>query len=408
MTNRTLLNTALFNSTTFGFKGVADQIFSLWFSRLACTQVWEDAELDVRALNLAPGANIVTVTSAGCNALAYLSTNPATVHAVDVNEAQLAVLDIKQQAIKHLVDHDAVLAFLGKANSADNSKRYHRHIRQHLSASAQSYWQSRSITGKPRNQIFSEEAYQHGLLGNAIGFAHWMVKLLGGDLDKFAQAKNQAEQLTAFNKYIAPVFDSPVFKFIIKRPYSLYSLGIPMSQYAKLKKEAQLQGKTGVHELIKDRVRQLACNFAINDNCFAQQAFKRQYNSKLEAGLPMYLQKQHYNAIRRNIDHIYPHHSTLTDFLRTQPKAAIHAFVLHDTQDWMDQRQMLVLWEQITRTAASGAKVIFRTAASKSPLEESLPMSIQSKWKTDKEQNQRLHATDKSAIYGGFHLYEKA
>jgi S-adenosylmethionine-diacylglycerol 3-amino-3-carboxypropyl transferase len=408
MMNRTLLNNALFNSTTFGLKGIADQIFSVWYSRLAYTQVWEDAELDLRALNLEPGANIVTVASAGCNAIAYLSSSPAAVHAVDVNEAQLAVLDIKRQAIKHLVDHQSILAFLGKANSRDNRKRYQRHIRQHLSESAKHYWDSRTITGKPRYQIFCDEAYQHGLLGNAIGVAHWLVKCLGGDLDKFAQANTQAEQIRAFNRYIAPVFDHPVFKFFINQPYSLYGLGIPLSQYAKLKKEAHIKGKAGVHKLIKDRVRQLACHYGLNENCFAQQAFKRQYDSQSESGLPMYLQQQHYAKIRRNIDHIYPHHSTLTDFLRTQPKAAIHAFVLHDTQDWMDQRQMLLLWEQITRTAAPGAKVIFRTAGIQSPLEDNLPKSIQAKWKTDQEQNQRYHATDKSAIYGGFHLYQKA
>jgi S-adenosylmethionine-diacylglycerol 3-amino-3-carboxypropyl transferase len=121
----------------------------------------------------------------------------------------------------------------------------------------------------------------------------------------------------------------------------------------------------------------------------------------------MYLQRQHFSSLRNNIDRIYPHHNNLTDFLRQQPRASMDAYLFLDAQDWMDQQQLTELWEEVTRTAAPDAKVVFRTGGSESPLEHILPAHLISAWSTDPEHNRKLYATDRSAIYGGMHLYVK-
>lgn len=403
MSSKALIDSAVFNSTTAGSKGLADRLFAHWFSRLVYAQIWEDPQADLAALQLAPGANILTISSGGCNALAYLSAEPAAVHAVDLNAAHLAMLDIKQKAIKHLPDYDAVLQFLGNANHSDNLKRYQRHIRHHLHEDASEFWESRSLSGKPRYHYFTQQAYQHGLLGEFIGFAHFFVRMMGGDLRKMLEAKNLQEQSALFERHIAPVFETRLFKWITRQPVALYSLGIPPSQFEELKRDAS----QGLHALFKERMRHLACDFPLQENCFAQQAFGRSYDTKQQAGLPMYLQRSHFDSLRRNIDRVHPHHTTLTDFLRQQPRASMHAYVFLDAQDWMDQQQLSALWQEVNRTAAPGAKVIFRTGGSTSPLERQLPADILAQWHTDPAHNRALYATDRSAIYGGMHLYTK-
>lgn len=403
MNTKTLIDAAVINSTSAGRKGFAERLFAHCFSRLVYAQIWEDPQADLAALQLKPGANILTISSGGCNALAYLSADPAAVHAVDVNGAHLAMLEIKKQAIKHLPDYDAVLHFLGNASQADNIKRYQRHIRRHLSEDASSFWEGRSLLGKPRFHYFSNNAYQHGLLGDFIGFAHWFVRMMGGNMQQLASARTMAEQTTLFEKYLAPVFDTRLFQFIAKQPIALYSLGIPPAQFAALKHEA----KQGLHLLFKERLRHLACDFPLEQNCFAHQAFARRYDTSNQAALPMYLQKNHFPALRNNIDRIYPHHTSLTDFLRQQPRASMDAYLFLDAQDWMDQQQLTELWQQVSRTAAAGAKVVFRTGGSASPLEQMLPAHLLAAWHTDPEQNRRLYASDRSAIYGGMHLYQK-
>ena len=403
MSSKALIDSAVFNSTTSGRKAIADKLFAHWFSRLVYAQIWEDPQSDLDALELRPGANITTISSGGCNALAYLSANPAAVHAIDLNAAHLAMLNMKQKAIKHLPDYEAVLAYLGDANHSDNLKRYKRHIRQRLSDDAHNFWESRSISGKPRYHYFANQAYQHGLLGNFISIAHYFIRLMGGNLSKVLEAQNVTEQHQYIEQYVAPVFDTRLFKLIAQQPIALYSLGVPLSQFDTLKKDAQ----GGMHLLFKERMRHLCCDFPLAENCFAQQALGRRYDTRKQTALPLYLQQQHFDALRTNIDRLHPHHSTLTHFLRQQPRGSMDAYLMLDAQDWMDQQQLTELWEEVTRTAAPGAKVVFRTGGKTSPLAQQLPASILSTWHTDTEKNRTLHANDKSAIYGGMHLYIK-
>jgi len=403
MSSKALIDSAVFNSTTSGRKGIADQLFAHWFSRLVYAQIWEDPQSDLDALALKPGANILTISSGGCNALAYLSANPAAVHAVDLNAAHLAMLNMKQMAIKHLPDYDAVLAYLGDANQSDNIKRYKRHIREHLSDDASNFWESRSISGQPRYHYFANQAYQHGLLGNFIGLAHYFVRMMGGNLSKVLEANNLQEQQTYFDQYVAPAFETRLFKLLAQQPLALYSLGIPPSQFEALKHDA----KEGLHTLFKERMRHLCCDFPHDENCFAQQALGRRYDTSKQKALPLYLQQQHFDALRSNIDRLHPHHMTLTQFLQKQPRESMDAYLFLDAQDWMDEQQLTALWEEVTRTAAPHAKVVFRTGGETSPLEQKLPASILSLWHTDTEKNRALYATDRSAIYGGMHLYTK-
>jgi S-adenosylmethionine-diacylglycerol 3-amino-3-carboxypropyl transferase len=98
----------------------------------------------------------------------------------------------------------------------------------------------------------------------------------------------------------------------------------------------------------------------------------------------------------------------LTSLLEDQDAGSLDAYVLLDAQDWMTSQQVAGLWAQITRTARPGARVIFRTAAAASPLPAQLPPEVLTCWQYEARRSQELHARDRSAIYGGFHLYRLA
>ena len=95
-------------------------------------------------------------------------------------------------------------------------------------------------------------------------------------------------------------------------------------------------------------------------------------------------------------------------FLREEPAESMDRYVLLDAQDWMDDATLATLWTEITRTARSGARVIFRTAGEPSILPGRVPDHLLDCWRYDAETSARIHAMDRSAIYGGFHLYLKA
>lgn len=73
----------------------------------------------------------------------------------------------------------------------------------------------------------------------------------------------------------------------------------------------------------------------------------------------------------------------------------------------MTDGQLNDVWREITRTAREGARVIFRTAAERSIIEGRLSPSIRDQWDYFEEKSRELSALDRSAIYGGFHIYGK-
>ena len=68
---------------------------------------------------------------------------------------------------------------------------------------------------------------------------------------------------------------------------------------------------------------------------------------------------------------------------------------------------MSALWSQINRTARPGARVIFRTAGEDTILPQMLPAELLRPGPTRRTRSRELHARDRSAIYGGFHLYRR-
>jgi hypothetical protein len=56
---------------------------------------WEDPRVEREELKLSSDDVVLTISSAGCNVLDYLLEKPKHITAVDLNEAQLAVLDLK-------------------------------------------------------------------------------------------------------------------------------------------------------------------------------------------------------------------------------------------------------------------------------------------------------------------------
>lgn len=94
-----------------------------------------------------------------------------------------------------------------------------------------------------------------------------------------------------------------------------------------------------------------------------------------------------------------------TDQLRALPAQHLDRYVLLDAQDWMTDSVLTELWTEITRTARPGARVIFRTAGEESVLPGRIPDAILGQWTYEAEASKVWAARDRSAIYGGFHLY---
>src|ERR1700735_3403745 len=169
--NTQLIADAVRNSRTEGEATVWDRLFAFWFRRLVYTQIWEDPVADLAALQLPLGSTIVTISSGGCNALSYLTAQPAQVYAVDLNEAHLPLLRLTVAALRTFRSAQFWQSF-GEAASPANAELYRARLWPMLDAATRAYWDKRNIIGRPRHLYFTDGFYRHGMLGRLPRIAH--------------------------------------------------------------------------------------------------------------------------------------------------------------------------------------------------------------------------------------------
>ena len=405
MSNR-MIAAAVEQHPAVSLSGALERAFSLWFGRLVYNQIWEDPRVDLMAMEVGDGTRIVTIASGGCNALNYLTARPASIDAVDINPAQIAMTRLRLAAVSALPDHESLHSFLGHADKTGNSNLYFRFIREHLDPDTLRFWEGGPFWRRPRIAYFTDGFYRYSLLGKFIGFAHLLGRIAGGRPERMLAARTMAEQRLLFDRHIAPAFDHPLFRIGCALPMVFYSLGIPPKQYAALRAEAIDAGLDGdMARLMRERVRRLTCDFPLDDNYFAWQALARRYGERGRGAIPDYLRPEHFQTVRDGVNRVRVHHCSMSAFLARQPSGRFDRYVLLDAQDWMTQEQIAALWSEIDRTGAPGARVIFRTAGAASPVDAALPPPVKRRWRRDAIASAALLRQDRSAIYGGLHLY---
>jgi S-adenosylmethionine-diacylglycerol 3-amino-3-carboxypropyl transferase len=401
--NARLVERAVYNAPRASAKGMLDRLFAFWFSRFVYNQIWEDPRVDLEALALTPECRLATIASGGCNVLNYLLADPKEIVAVDLNPAHVALTRLKLVAVERL-DHGAFFRFFAAAADPGNRQLYFSALRPYLDRDTRKFWEERSLTGKRRLEYFADGLYRRALLGRFIGLLHGLARIAGRRPSHMLRARTMAEQQAVFDETIAPLFDLAPVRLLCRLPMMSYSLGIPPAQFSLLRGAAGGE----VASLYRERVRRLACDFPLADNYFAWQAFGRGYDLVNRQALPDYLRPENHAALRARARRVETRLASMTDFLATEPARSVDRYVLLDAQDWMSAAQLTALWREIDRTAKPGARVIFRTAAEEQRLHEALPEAILARWHYESERSRALLARDRSAIYGGFHIFRLA
>jgi S-adenosylmethionine-diacylglycerol 3-amino-3-carboxypropyl transferase len=390
--SRVRLEQAVRRHRALSREGFLERLFERLFRGLVYTQIWEDPEIDLEALALAPDCHVVAIASGGCNVLSYLTADPARITAVDLSLAHVALNRLKLVAASRLPSWEAFYRFFGAADDEANIEAYDRLVAPYLDHQSRAYWEGRSLHqgGRRRISIFARNAYRHGVLGRFIGLSHAAARLYGVDLRQLLGARSLEEQRRIFETVLAPLFDKPAVRWATANRLSLYGLGIPPAQYEAL------AGGGDMRHVLRARV---------DDNYFAWQAFGRSYAGDGTGPLPPYLRREHFHAVRSRAHRAEALNRSITEYLAGCPDASRDRYVLLDAQDWMTDQQLDALWREITRTARPGARVIFRTAAEPSLLPGRLDPVLLARWRYEEAKSLDLGARDRSAIYGGFHLY---
>ncbi|HEU4359593.1 MAG TPA: BtaA family protein [Xanthobacteraceae bacterium] len=394
-----LIADAVRNGEAQDERTIWDRVYAFWLRRLVYTQIWEDPEADLAALQLPLGSTIVTISCGGCNALSYLTAQPAQVYAVDPNEAHLSLLKLKIAGIRALSGYSEFWQFFGEASSAANAQLYRDRLRPLLDDAARAYWDKRNVIGRPRYAHFTDGFYRHGVMGRFIGLSHLAAKLAGIDLCALLFADVDApERMQALDR-LHRLFHSRLARLLTRTPALLASLGIPPRQ------RALLGGGAPLNEVLYERLFRLINGHPNDTNYFAWQALLRRYRGPGDRCLPPYLQRRRFARMRNDAGLIIPVHSSLRHFLEGLPAREVDAVVLLDSQDWMISEEIRSLWDTIDRAGSDQVAVIFRTAGAESPLESEALAPLREIWRRDEERSAIGYELDRSGIYGGFHCY---
>jgi S-adenosylmethionine-diacylglycerol 3-amino-3-carboxypropyl transferase len=404
----TTLQTAVQQDSIATTQGFLQKLFAVWFDAFVYNQIWEDPRVDSQALMLDSNSRVLTISSGGCNALNYLLEDPESVTAVDLNRHHIYLLNLKVAALKHLPSHESFFDLFGIGKGPNTGSDYLRYIAPALDRETREFWESNTLTGSllygNRISFFRDAGlYDHSRNGYFLRFFHWLARRLGCDVEKILDALTWGEQVELYDKHIDPFFDSWVIKFVGKLPVTLFGLGIPPQQYDELKRD--LANDRTVIDIYRDRVRRLACDFPIDENYFAWQAFARRYDTVRRKAIPDYLKPDNYSRLKSNADRLTTKVGSATDEIRNGPAGTFNRFVFLDAQDWMDAAAMNDLWSAIAEKAEPGSRIIFRTAGAASPIETNLSDELRARFVYEKDLSENLFKQDRSSIYGGFHLY---
>jgi S-adenosylmethionine-diacylglycerol 3-amino-3-carboxypropyl transferase len=380
-------------------QGLQERLFTLLFSGLVYPQIWEDPLIDLEAMQLQPGEHVVAIASGGCNVLSYVTAADVRVTAIDLNAAHIALNKLKLAAARRLPDYAALRRFFAEPHAGANLAAYRTHLRPHLDEATRRYWDGRDALGRRRIAYFGRNVYRRGLLGAFITSGHWLARVHGRDPRKLLEATSLADQRRIYESELAPLFARRHIRWLLDRPAALFGLGIPPSQFTALKGDEPTMAS-----VLEQRLQRLACDFPLAQNYFAWQAFGQRY-AGADGPLPPYLQRERFHALRARAQNVAVTHASFTEHLAGLPAASRDAYVLLDAQDWMTDAQLTALWREILRTARPGARVIFRTAGEVTILPGRVPAAILSRFAYDAEAGRAWTARDRSAIYGGFHLY---
>jgi S-adenosylmethionine-diacylglycerol 3-amino-3-carboxypropyl transferase len=337
----------------------------------------------------------VVITSAGCNVLDYLLDDPGSIHAVDMNFRQNALLALKMALIRH-GDFDALFGFFGEGGTPAYREIY-QNIRPCLQDWARVYWDAKISYFNPGGM--RQSFYWRGAAGDfAWLFQKFFLNGKGQDLAlALLEAEGLEEQRDLYRRVESHLFGRGT-TWLLRRPEALALVGVPSQQLRLV--DQQYPG--GLAGFLRDNLRQVFTRVPIRGNYFWRVYLTGRYTADC---CPRYLKPAHFQTLMNRVDRVSLHTDTVTGFLRTSPRDYSH-FVLLDHQDWLawhDLPALLEEWRQIFRNSRPGARILLRSAG---PDLSFLPASVTERLRFFPELTRPLHRLDRVGTYGSLNLAE--
>jgi S-adenosylmethionine-diacylglycerol 3-amino-3-carboxypropyl transferase len=351
------------------------------FSAIRYAQVWEDADVLVAALDPRRGETILSIASAGDNALALLARGPAKVIALDLNPAQLSCLELRVAAYREL-EHAELLELIGSRSSERRAALYSR-CRPLLGDAARAFWDSHpaevaaGIGGAGKFERYFA-TFRNRVLPLVHSRAHVAALLRGGP---------------ERSGFYARKWDTWRWRLMFRIFFSRFVMGRLGRDPAFFR---YVQGT--VAERILGRTRHALTVLDPAENPYLQWILTGQHTT----ALPFALREENFTAIRTNLDRLEWRLQSLEDFLDSVPPASIDGANLSDIFEYMSEANTEALLSRLAAACRPGARLAYWNMLAP----RSRPESLADRLQPLPEMAEQLLAADKAFFYSRFVLEE--
>jgi S-adenosylmethionine-diacylglycerol 3-amino-3-carboxypropyl transferase len=364
-------------------------------NNLVYNTCWEDPRCDRELLELGSDSEVVMITSAGCNALDYLLDQPAHINCIDVNPRQNALLQLKLAAFNTSGFDDLFLLF-GKGAHPEAAALYREQLRGALPAYAQDYW-DRNLNffdGKGLRKTF----YHYSTSGTFAWLANQYLRArrsVYAKVQQLFEADTLDQQASLYYQIERKVLNGAV-EWMVNRHLAMCLVGVPRSQQELF----VTQYEKGALGFIQECLRKVFTQQPLQDNYFWRLYLRGAYT---DTCCPSYLRPENFSGIRAQAQKISTHTTTISNFLKENPKTYSH-YVLLDHQDWLaanDQPALEEEWQLILSNSRPGTRILLRSAAAEVQF---FPEFVKDAVAFETEKTAATHRRDRVGTYASVYL----
>lgn len=309
------------------------------FDAIRYAQLWEDGDVLIAALGPQQGKTLVSICSAGDNALSMLLLDPAKVVAIDLSPAQIACLDIRVAAYRAL-DHRSFLELMGSRPSRRRGELLDR-VLQSLDPSGRGFWTARRTT-----------VLAHGL-GGAGKFEHYfrilkryLLPLVHSQatIDDVFISKPRAERA----RFLATRWNNRRWRWLLRLFFSNTVMGRLGRDPAFFD---HVQGSLADH--VAGRLEHAVVELDPAANPYLHWILKGDHGE----ALPLAWREEHYTTIRDRLDRL----DIRSGALETLVESGIRAdgFNLSDIFEYMSEDVFAGVYGSILAATNPGARLVY-------------------------------------------------
>ncbi len=352
------------------------------FDDIRYAQLWEDADVLTDALGTAPGATLVSICSAGDNALAMLTLDPQRVVVVDLSQAQIECLNLRIGAFRKL-DHQGLIELMGSRPS-DRRGELLATALQGADESTAAFWKARE-----------SDVIEHGAGG--CGKFERYFRLFKNRVLPYVHSRATVDAIFAprgkpeRHEFLDRRWNNWRWKLMVSLFFSRFAMGRLGRDKAFFD---HVDGSPAAH--VQRRIRHAAvdCDPSINPYLFWIM------NARHNEHLPMTWREEHFDTIRDRLDRLDIRQGSLEAFISTGDKA--DGFNLSDIFEYMSPEVFEQVYRSILEASGPAARLVYWNMMAP----RRVPEALRDRVVTRTEIENAGKAVDKAFFYSDFVVEE--